>query len=100
MKIKVRAVKKERETVKINTEFIRLDALLKYVSAASTGGEAKVYITEGGVKLNGEVCTMRGKKVRPGDVVTFRRVSTPLRRKIRIYDSKRYIYQKLPELCR
>lgn len=53
--------------VKIKTPFIKLDALLKYVGAAETGGEAKLLIQEGRVSVNGEVCTMRGKKLYPGD---------------------------------
>ena len=61
------------ETIAINTEFIKLDALLKYAALVGTGGEAKLVISEGMVKVNGEVCTMRGKKIRPGDVVSFDR---------------------------
>lgn len=53
--------------VKINTEFIRLDALLKFSGIVGTGGEAKLAIQNGEVTVNGEVCTMRGKKMRPGD---------------------------------
>ena len=59
------------ETIAINTEFIKLDALLKYAALVGTGGEAKMAIAEGLVKVNGEVCTMRGKKIRPGDTVEF-----------------------------
>ena len=61
------------ETIAINTEFIKLDALLKYAALVGTGGEAKMAIAEGMVKVNGEVCTMRGKKIRPGDTVAFDR---------------------------
>ena len=57
----------EEQRVKIETEHIKLDALLKFAGAAETGGAAKVAIQEGEVKVNGEVCTMRGKKMRPGD---------------------------------
>lgn len=57
----------------INTEFIKLDALLKYAAAVGTGGEAKNVIADGLVKVNGEVCTMRGKKLRQGDKVEFDR---------------------------
>ena len=57
----------QSETVKIETEFIRLQDLLKFAGAVETGGEAKLLIQEGEVKVNGEVCTMRGKKLRPGD---------------------------------
>ena len=57
----------ETETVRIETPFIRLDALLKFAGAVETGGEAKLLIQEGSVRVNGEVCAMRGKKLRPGD---------------------------------
>ena len=55
--------------IKITTEFIKLDALLKFASLVGTGGEAKQLIQDGEVLVNGEVCTMRGKKIRPGDKV-------------------------------
>ena len=55
--------------IKIDTEFIRLDNLMKYSGAVDTGGMAKQLIQQGFVKVNGEVCTMRGKKIRPGDTV-------------------------------
>ena len=61
----------QKETVKIQTEFIKLDALLKFAGITETGGEAKEAIQAGEVKVNGEVCTMRGKKLRPGDVVAL-----------------------------
>ena len=61
------------EKISIQTEFIKLDSLLKYASLVGTGGEAKLIIAEGLVTVNGEVCTMRGKKIRPGDVVGFDR---------------------------
>ena len=57
------------ENMIITTEFIKLQDLLKFASLVSTGGEAKIIIHEGEVKVNGEVCTMRGKKIRPGDIV-------------------------------
>ena len=57
------------ETHIITTEFIKLQDLLKFANSVSTGGEAKIRVQEGEVKVNGEVCTMRGKKIRPGDVV-------------------------------
>lgn len=59
------------EKIKINTEFIKLDSLLKFVGAVGTGGEAKYVIGESMVKVNGEICTMRGKKIFPGDTVKF-----------------------------
>lgn len=55
------------EHIKIETPFIRLDALLKFAGAVETGGEAKLLIQDGGVKVNGQSCTMRGKKLYPGD---------------------------------
>jgi ribosome-associated protein len=61
----------ERETVSIETEFIKLDSLLKLANVVGSGGEAKIIIQEGEVLVNGEPCTMRGKKIRPGDVVSF-----------------------------
>ena len=57
--------------ITITTEFIRLQDLLKLADAVGSGGEAKVVIQEGLVSVNGEVCTMRGKKLRPGDQVTY-----------------------------
>ena len=58
-------------TVTITTEFIKLQDLLKFANIVSTGGEAKIVIQEGEVKVDGEICTMRGKKIRPGNVVEF-----------------------------
>lgn len=63
------------EKITINTEFIKLDSLLKFAALVGTGGEAKYVIGEGMVKVNGEVCTMRGKKIYPGDKVDFERYS-------------------------
>ncbi len=57
------------EKIAISTEFIKLDSFLKFASAVETGGMAKEIIQEGLVKVNGEVCLMRGKKLRPGDKV-------------------------------
>lgn len=59
------------ETITITTEYIKLQDLLKFAAAVQTGGEAKLAVQEGEVSVNGEVCTMRGKKIRPGDVVNF-----------------------------
>ena len=57
--------------IHIDTEFIKLDALLKFANLVSSGGEAKIRIAEGEVQVNGAPCTMRGKKLRPGDTVTL-----------------------------
>ncbi len=61
----------EKITSEISTEFIKLDSLLKLEGVAETGGEAKLLIQEGQVFVNGQICTIRGKKIRPGDVVTL-----------------------------
>lgn len=61
----------EKATVQIRTEFIKLQDLLKFAGAVETGGDAKLIIQEGRVSVNGEVCTMRGKKMRPGDRVVI-----------------------------
>lgn len=60
-----------KNSIKITTEFIKLDALLKFASLVGSGGEAKNLIQDGQVLVNGEVCTMRGKKIRPGDKVSL-----------------------------
>ena len=57
--------------ISIKEEFIRLDSAMKLSDMVSTGGHAKIVIQEGLVKVNGEVCTMRGKKLRIGDKVEF-----------------------------
>ncbi|SHK00489.1 RNA-binding S4 domain-containing protein [Paramaledivibacter caminithermalis] len=53
----------------IETEYIRMDQLLKYANIAGTGGEAKILIKQGLVKVNGEIVTQRGKKIRNRDIV-------------------------------
>lgn len=58
------------EKIKIDTEYIKLDNLLKYAGIVPTGGQAKYMVQNGQVLLNGSVCTMRGKKIRVGDKVT------------------------------
>ncbi|MBQ4641423.1 MAG: RNA-binding S4 domain-containing protein [Oscillospiraceae bacterium] len=66
-------VKKKDNTVDvvIHTEFIKLQDAMKYANVVYSGGEAKQLILEGQVKVNGEVCTMRGKKLYPGDTFSF-----------------------------
>ena len=59
------------ESLKIREEYIRLDSALKLASVVSTGGHAKMVIQNGEVTVNGEICTMRGKKLRNGDNFTF-----------------------------
>lgn len=56
-------------TVQIETPFIKLDSLLKFANEAESGGDAKVMVQSGLVRVNGEVCTQRGRKIYPGDTV-------------------------------
>lgn len=63
------------EKVKINEEYIRLDNLLKFQNAVSSGGHAKIVIQNGEVKVDGEICTMRGKKLRKGNTVEYEKYS-------------------------
>lgn len=73
MKIKVKVAEKKQVTKKIDTDFIRLDSFLKMCDAVQTGGHAKIVIQDGEVKVNGDVCTSRGKKLRSGDTAEFER---------------------------
>ena len=59
------------DSILIHTDFIKLDAMLKFAGLVETGGEDKLLIQQGQVQVNGEVCTMRGKKLRGGDTVTL-----------------------------
>ena len=61
----------QEKELKISTPFIKLESALKLANAVYSGGEAKALIQEGNAKVNGEVCTMRGKKLVPGDLVEF-----------------------------
>ena len=71
MKVRVRRVSAEDVPVAITTEFIKLESFLKLANAVPSGGMAKNFIQTGEVLVNGEPCTMRGKKLRPGDDVRF-----------------------------
>ena len=62
-------MEKYSQEIKITTEFIKLDQLLKFANIAESGAMAKEMIADEIVSVNGEICTMRGKKIRPGDVV-------------------------------
>ena len=74
MRIKVKVAEKQKVTKKIDTDYIRLDAFLKMNDAVQSGGHAKIVIQEGEVRVNGEVCTQRGKKLRAGDKAEFENV--------------------------
>ena len=70
--MKVTVTKKvPMQTLKITTEFIKLESAMKLSNSVYSGGEAKAVIQEGLVKVNGEVCTMRGKKLYNGDIFSF-----------------------------
>ncbi len=60
-----------KQSFTLEEEYIRLDDLLKLTGCVQTGGQAKVLIQTGGVRLDGEVCTMRGKKLRGGEIITI-----------------------------
>lgn len=66
-KITAKIAEKEKKQIKITTDFIRLDAALKLADIAVTGGHAKIIVENGEIKISGEVCTQRGKKLKPGD---------------------------------
>ena len=61
----------EKQIIFIDTEFIKLQDLLKFAGLVETGGQAKILIQDGYVTVNGEICTMRRKKIRNGDIVTL-----------------------------
>ena len=71
MKVRITKRSANVEDIPIRTEFIKLQDFLKFANAVESGGMAKTMILAEEVQVNGEVCTMRGKKLRPGDVVTF-----------------------------
>ena len=73
-KISAHIKKKEVKKIEINSDFIRFDSLLKLCNAVMTGGHAKIVIQEGEVKVNDEICTARGKKIRAGDIVEFDKI--------------------------
>ena len=70
--IKVRAKEIYEETLYISTPFIKLDSALKLSGAVSTGGQAKMLIEDGLISVNGEVCTLRGRKIYAGDKINFK----------------------------
>ena len=70
MKIKVKAKEHKKEKAEINTDYIQLQAFLKFMGIAETGGQAKELIQDGIIRVNGESCTARGKKLRNEDVVS------------------------------
>lgn len=71
IKITAKIAPKQKKQVEITTDFIRLDAALKLANVVSTGGQAKMLIEDEQIRVNGEICTQRGKKLRSGDVFSF-----------------------------
>ena len=82
MIVKLTVAKKEKRILEITTENIRLDSALKLCNAVSTGGQAKMIIMDGLVKVGGVVCNMRGKKLYDGDEFEYQRVCYVIRRKV------------------
>ncbi|MCD7723872.1 MAG: RNA-binding S4 domain-containing protein [Clostridiales bacterium] len=72
MNYKLVPAKRKTEEIKINTTFIKLDSFLKFTGAVYSGGEAKEFILSGKIKVNNEICTQRGKKIRNGDIVSYK----------------------------
>lgn len=71
-KIKVRLLQMEENPLPITTPFIKLDAALKFSGVAETGGHAKLLVEEGRIRVNGETCLVRGKKLVPGDTFEYK----------------------------
>ena len=69
VKIKAKIARPAAQKIPISTEFIKLDSFLKFANAVESGGLAKEIILAGEVKVNGETCLQRGRKLRPGDTV-------------------------------
>lgn len=69
--MKIKAVIKEKKYIYINTEYITLDNALKLAGIVSTGGQAKMLIQDELIYVNNEICSMRGKKLKPGDTFKF-----------------------------
>lgn len=67
--IRIKAVKLPTQNIEITTEYIKLDQFLKFCGLAESGSFAKELIQNGEVKVNNEICTMRGKKLRKGDKI-------------------------------
>ena len=79
-KFVVKLKQKQTKELKISTVFIRLDSAMKLSGAAATGGEAKMLINDEQVKVNGEICTVRGKKLHEGDSFEYRYVIYEVKR--------------------
>lgn len=74
MKYKLKIAERHEEIIKIKTDYIKLDSLLKFSGLAESGSFAKMMIEDSCIKVNGERCTARGKKIRSGDIVSVRNI--------------------------
>ena len=74
MKLKLKIAERQEQIIKIKTEYIKLDSLLKFAGIAESGSFAKMMIADETVKVNGEKCTARGKKIRQGDTVSIKNI--------------------------
>lgn len=74
MRVKLKVAERHEEIIKIKTDYIKLDSLLKFSGLAESGSFAKMMIADNIVKVNGEVCTARGRKIRTGDTVSVRNI--------------------------
>lgn len=74
MKYKLKIAERHEEIIKIKTDFIKLDSLLKFSGLAESGSFAKMMIEESNIKVNGERCTARGKKIRNGNIVSVKNI--------------------------
>ncbi len=79
--MKIKAVIKEKKSIYISTEYVTLDNALKLAGIAGTGGQAKLLIQDGLISVNNEICLMRGKKLKPGDVFKFEKDSYEVKSK-------------------
>lgn len=83
MRIVARVKPHPQKEIFIDTDYIRLDAALKLADLVQSGGHAKTVILNEEVKVNGEICTMRGKKLREGDLATFQGIDVVVKNKNR-----------------
>ena len=74
MKFKLKVAERREEIIKIKTDYIKLDSLLKFSGLAESGSFAKMMIADNLVKVNGEKCIARGKKIRSGDIVSVKNI--------------------------
>ncbi len=74
MRLKAKKAERHEQIIKIKTEYIKLDSLLKFAGIAESGSFAKTLVLEKKVKVNGEKCEARGRKIRNGDIVSYKNI--------------------------